>query len=218
MNPDKLFDYLDGKLSDAERAQLERQLASDAQLQRELAVAREIHRGMPDSREAFAPFDATPARGAVLGRRVAVAFSVLVFVNVVFGIYAIAFMEKKRRSRPAQDQNRQELLQSLQKTAVLALPTPSLDADEIKLSAPAAEQDALANKVIAAAQQFGGSGTKGLASEHGILLFAEIPSARVNDFHQMLKKLGATVPVPSKDSPTGDKTIIQIRIVTDVKP
>ena len=220
MNPDKLFDYLDGKLSGAERAQLERQLASDPQLQRELAVAREIHRGMPHSREVFATLDetSTSTRGAILGRRVATAFFVLVFLNVVFGIYAIAFMEKKRRSRPTQEQNRQELVQSLQKTATLALPTPSLDIDEIKLSAPAPEQDALANKVIAAAQQCGGSGTKGLTDEHGILLFAEVPSARLNNFNTTLKKLGAVVPVSSKESPVGEKTIVQIRIGAGLTP
>ena len=100
MNPDKLFDYLDGKLSDAERAQLERQLASDTQLQRELAVAREIHRGLPGSREVLGPFDSTSTStsGAILGRRVAIAFSVLVFVNVIFGIYAVAFMKQDRKS------------------------------------------------------------------------------------------------------------------------
>jgi len=35
--PDKLFDYLDGKLSTRERAELEQRLTSDQQLQRELA-------------------------------------------------------------------------------------------------------------------------------------------------------------------------------------
>lgn len=220
MNPDKLFDYLDGKLSDAERAKLELQLASDTQMQRELAVAREIHRGMPDSAEVLGPFDSTSTstRGAILGRRIAIAFSVLVFVNVIFGIYAIAFMEKKRRSRPTQEQNRQELFQSLQKTAAVALPTPSLDVDEIKLSAPPAEQDGLANKVIAAAQQCGGSGTKGLTNENGILLFAEVPSARGNDFRDTLKKLGAVIPTPNSASPAGEKTIVQIRIVAGTKP
>jgi hypothetical protein len=218
MNPDKLFDYLDGKLAEAERAQLERQLASDTQLQRELAVAREIHRGMPDSREVLAPFDATATRGAILGRRIAIAFSVLVFVNVIFGIYAITFMEKKRRARPTPEQNRQDLVHSLQKTAAVALPTPSLDVGEIQLSAPAAEQDALANKVIAAAQQCGGSGAKGLTNENGILLFAEVPSARLNDFRDTLKKLGAVIPTPSSARPAGEKTIVQIRIAAGVKP
>ena len=52
MNPDKLFDYLEGRLPAAERAALEERLMSDKQLQRELAVARQIHAGMRgDSRE-----------------------------------------------------------------------------------------------------------------------------------------------------------------------
>ena len=52
MNPDKLFDYLEGKLPAAERVALEQRLISDKQLQRELAVARQIHSGMRgDSKE-----------------------------------------------------------------------------------------------------------------------------------------------------------------------
>ena len=46
MNPDKLFDYLDGRLSPNDRAALEDQLMLDQQLQHELAVARQIHAGM----------------------------------------------------------------------------------------------------------------------------------------------------------------------------
>ena len=56
MNPDKLFDYLDGRLPGAERAALEQQLISDKQLQRELALAREIHAGMRgDSMNPYRP-------------------------------------------------------------------------------------------------------------------------------------------------------------------
>ena len=51
MNPDKLFDYLDGKLSPDERAELEEQLLSDPHLRRELTVARQIHAGGRESRE-----------------------------------------------------------------------------------------------------------------------------------------------------------------------
>jgi hypothetical protein len=43
MNPDKPFDYLEGRLSPKERAALEERLMSDKQLQREFAVARQIH-------------------------------------------------------------------------------------------------------------------------------------------------------------------------------
>src|SRR5690242_12277415 len=99
MNPDRLFDYLDGRLSPSERADLEARLATDPELQRELAVARQIHLGMRDT---FDPVEsARAARGAMLARRIAVVFAVLVFLNVIFGIYAITLMgKKKRNTRP----------------------------------------------------------------------------------------------------------------------
>src|SRR5437763_5494337 len=137
MNPDKLFDYLDGKLSPDERAKLEEQLMSDPHLRRELTVARKIHADMRGSREVLGALEPTvEERGAVLGRRFAIAFSVLVFANVVFGIYAIAFMKQKERTQLNPEQNRTELAESLARTAAVALPPPSLDVEEIKFTAP----------------------------------------------------------------------------------
>ena len=84
MNPDKLFDYLEGRLPAAERAALEQRLISDEQLQRELAVARSIHAGMRgDSREVLLPprSDVTE-RGRKMALRVGTAFIVLMAVNV----------------------------------------------------------------------------------------------------------------------------------------
>jgi hypothetical protein len=215
MNPDKLFDYLEGKLSPSERAEMEERLRSDSQLQRELAIARQIHADMRDSREILGVAESTLGeRGAVLGRRIAIAFAVLVFANVVFGIYAIAFMKKKERARVNSEQNRSELAESLARSAAVALPTPSLDVDEIKFAAPVAEQNKLANKVIAAAKQIGGSGTKGLADQQGVLLFAEVPTARLNDFRESMKKLGATLPAEPVEPKAGDKVILQLRIVS----
>src|SRR5437660_9138408 len=148
MNPDKLFDYLEGKLSPSERAELEERLMSDSQLRRELTVARQIHTNMGNSREILGVAEPTlEERGAVLGRRIAIAFSVLVFANVVFGIYAIAFMKKKERTQLNTQQNRAELAESLARTAAVALPTPTLDVEEIKFNAPVAEQNAFADKV-----------------------------------------------------------------------
>src|SRR4029453_922124 len=46
MNPDKLFDYLDGKLPAEERAALEERFMSEPELRNELAVARQIHAQM----------------------------------------------------------------------------------------------------------------------------------------------------------------------------
>ena len=215
MNPDKLFDYLDGKLPPSERAELEERLMADPQLRRELVTAREIHSGMRKSSEVLdEPIPGLEQRGAILGRRVAIAFSVLVFVNVLFGIYAIAFMKTKERARVSTEQNRTELAESLARTAAVALPTPSFDVDEIKFTAPVPEQDKLANKIIAAAKQAGGSGTKGLADQQGVLLFAEIPTARVNDFRDSMKKLGATLPANSTEPKAGEKNILQVRIVS----
>jgi len=213
MNPDKLFDYLDGKLSSQERAALEERLMSDAQLRRELAVARRIHVEMRDSREIVGVAEPTlEQRGAVLGRRVMIAFSVLVFANVLFGIYAIAFMNKKTRTQLNTQQNRTELAESLARTATVALPTPSLDVEEIKFTAPVAEQDALANTIIDEARAAGGSAAKGLADEHGVLLFAEIPTARLSEFREAMKKLGGSVPATS--AVAGEKSILQVRIVS----
>src|SRR5437763_16084792 len=107
MNPDKLFDYLEGKLSPSERAELEERLMSDPQLRQELAVARQIHTNMGDSREILGVAEPThEERGAVLGRRIAIAFSVLVFAHVVFGIYAIAFTKTNARTQMNTAQNR----------------------------------------------------------------------------------------------------------------
>lgn len=213
MNPDKLFDYLDGKLSSQERAALEERLMLDAQLQRELAVARRIHAEMRDSREIVGVAEPTlEQRGAVLGRRVMIAFSILVFANVLFGIYAIAFMNKKTRTQLNTQQNRTELAESLARTGAVALPTPSLEVEEIKFTAPIAEQDALANAIVDEAKAAGGSAAKGLADEHGVLLFAEIPTGRLSEFREAMKKLGGSVPATSAVS--GEKSILQVRIVS----
>jgi anti-sigma factor RsiW len=217
MNPDKLFDYLDGKLPPAERAELETRLASDSFLQRELAVARQIHLGMRDSRETFETLDQAlaPTRGAILGRRIAIAFAVLVFFNVIFGLYAIVFMEKKRRGVPPNEQNRREIVRALENTAASALPTPTLDVDEIKVSTPTGQRNAVANKIIAAAAQCGGSAAKNLSDENGVLLFAELPAARENEFREKLTSLGAAPSKTSAASPANGNRIIQIRVVPE---
>jgi hypothetical protein len=214
MNPDKLFDYLDGKLSPNERAELEERFMSDSEARRELTIARQIHASMGDSREVVGVADATSTseRGAVLARRIMIAFMVLVIVNVTFGIYAIFFMKNKQRARERTEQNRSELAQSLSNAAATALPTPTLGIEEITLNSPATEKTTLADKIIAVANKSGGSATKGLTNENGILIFAEIPTARLNEFRDALKKLGATVPVSATDPNAGEKTILQVRI------
>jgi hypothetical protein len=217
MSPDKLFDYLDGKLSPEQREKVEQQLTSDAHARRELAAAREIHSHMRDSREVLLMDELPNPRGAILGRRVAIAFAALVFLNVVFGLYAIGFMKKKQRASRGEDQNHQQLVQALEKAAAVALPTPNFEIDEVKLEAPAKQREAMASKVITAASQCGGSAVKGLSNENGILLFAEIPIERVNQFREALQKLGATLPASTTQTAASGKAILQIRIVDIAK-
>jgi hypothetical protein len=212
MNPDKLFDYLDGKLSPNERAKLEERFMSDPEARQELAVARQIHAQMGDSREIVGIGDAEPIseRGAVLARRIMSVFIVLVGLNVAFGIYAIFFMKNKQHARERAEQNRTELAQSLSQTAAIALPTPRLEVEEIKFIAPASDQQKLANIVIDEAKAVGGSAAKGLDNDQGVLIFAELPSSRVNDFREALSRLGGTEPTPPPT--TGETMILQVRI------
>jgi hypothetical protein len=217
MNPDKLFDYLDGKLPPEQRAELERQLATDKHLQRELVMAREIHSRAENVPEVMLVAEANPGRGAILGRRVAIAFAVLVFMNVLFGLYAIGFMENKRRARGMNDQNRQQLTDALQKAAVNALPTPMLENEEIVFNVPHKQRDAAVNRVLAAAKRSGGSAVKNLSNENGVLVFAEIPAGRVNEFRDALVKLGAILPPATSQSATTGNVILQIRVRESAK-
>src|SRR5437867_9620929 len=91
MNPDKLFDYLDGRLLPTERAALEKRLMSDKQLQRELVVARQIHAEMHgDSREVVLPLpEDVSEQGRKMAIRIGAAFMVLMFVNVGIGLWFI---------------------------------------------------------------------------------------------------------------------------------
>ncbi len=101
MNPDKLFDYLEGRLPAPERAALEERLMSDKQLQRELAVARQIRAGMRgDSREVVLPArpDVTE-QGRKMALRVGVAFIILMAVNVGFGLWLIVRHESRNPNR-----------------------------------------------------------------------------------------------------------------------
>lgn len=214
MNPDKLFDYLDGKLGRSERAELEARLITDPELQRELVVARRIHQGMRGSIEG--PDELLPSleanRGALLARRIMVVFGVLVFLNVLFGIYAISFLGKKRQLRNPNEETQKQLRQALQSAAAAAIPTPRLDVEEIKVPASKSQRDVVAAKIIAAAGECGGSAVKNLDDANGLLLFAEIPAAQENKFRDKLVSLGAA-PSKADDLSSSGNKILQIRVV-----
>jgi hypothetical protein len=222
MNPEKLFDYLEGNLPAAERAQLEAQLATDPQLQRELAIARTMQERSRGSREVIGQSEELeiPSEAAgKLGRRVATAFAALVLLNVIVGIL---FIVGKKQHTTGDQRAKEAAIQaqvesSLTSVAERSMPSTNLAGDEIRLVAPAKEHDSLANNVILLATQCGGSAAKAPRDDSGITVLAQIPSARENEFRQAVAPLGQTdfsSPAPTKEKPTGpgEKKNIYVRI------
>lgn len=227
MNPEKLFDYLEGNLDAAERAQLEEKLAADPQLQRELDIAREMHRRSRGSREVLGESEELeiPPPSSKLGRRLIAVFILLVLVNVLVGIAFI--IGKKKSVNPADLRAkelaiRQQLTASLEKTAETALPAPSLTAEEIRLSAPANEHGALADNVIMLATQCGGSAAKAPPDAAGITVLADIPAKRETEFRQAIAPLAQadfSTPMPRNEKPaTTDRVNIYVRITSPTLP
>lgn len=213
MNPDKLFDYLDGKLEPAERADLEECLMSDEQLRRQFNVAREIHRGGGVSREVIVPDD--PERGARISRRVAIAAIVLVFLNVAAGLTYIAFKGKS----PAQPKRvdpavRQQVETSMDAAAKNAMPLPSFVPAEIQLTAPRAEWESVASRIAAVASAFGGEAIKAPPDEQMQMVVADIPAAREDEFRRALTTGAPPSPAPVATTPidASQRTIVQVRI------
>jgi anti-sigma factor RsiW len=171
MNPDKLFDYLDGKLSAGERADFEARVMSDEQLQRELAVARRIHSSMQgDSREVTVPDLATEERGRKMALRFGIFFIALMGINVVAGLWIIAHKESKNPNRQLlENQTRDQIKKSLEAAAAAALaPTPSLGVSQLTISAGPGRLDSVADEVVSLANRLGGSGTKGISDQHRV--------------------------------------------------
>jgi hypothetical protein len=210
MNPDKLFDYLEGKLSGRERAELEQRLTSDQQLQRELAVARRIHAGMRGhataGREVLLPAEAdVSGRGRKMARRVGVAFIILMAANVGVGLWLIARHETKNPNRELlETQMRQQLAKSLEHTAAAALTPAPLGVSEITITAAPGRLDAVANEVVAVSQQLGGSATKGIPEQHRLGLLIDVPANREMEFRAAISAItgGASSPAPPSPNET----------------
>jgi len=186
MNPDKLFDYLDGRLPAAERAALEERLISDRQLQRELTIARQIHAGMRgNSREVLLSTqpDVTE-RGRKMALRVGAVFIILMAVNVGVGLWLIARHESKNPNRALLEaQTRQQITKSLEHAATATLtPLPSLGVSEITISAAPGRLDAVSDEAVAMVGRLGGSATKGLPDAHHIGVLVDLPSSRESEF------------------------------------
>jgi hypothetical protein len=219
MRPDKLFDYLDDRLPDAERAELEERLLTDERLQRELAIARKIHNGMHGSREVFTNDGVPDNRGPILARRIAIVFAALVLLNVLVGIaFIIGFNKKPNDYGPREAAVRRQLAESMEKAAANALPTPTFDTGEIKLTVPPKRGNATANEIVAAAKKLGGSATKGLADVNGILVFAEVPEKQTHLLRMKIAQLGSVSAESRIEPGLNGKTMVQLRIVENAKP
>ena len=196
MNPDKLFDYLEGRLSPRERAALEERLISDEQLQREFAVARQIHAGMQgDSREVVLPSqpDVTE-QGRKMALRVGVAFIILVAVNVGFGLWLIVRHEARNPNRALlETQMRQQITKSLEHAAAAFAPAP-LGVSEITVPVATGKLDTVADEVVKIASRLGGSATKGLKDRARLSVLVDLPSNREQEFRAAIASVTADRP------------------------
>jgi hypothetical protein len=200
MNPDKLFDYLEGRLPAAERAALEERLISDKQLQRELVVARRIHAGMRgDSREVLVPprSDVTE-QGRKMALRVGTAFIVLMAVNVGIGLWLIARHETRNPNRASlETQMRKQITNSLENAAASFTPAP-LGVGEIIVPAATGKLESVGDEVVAIATRLGGSATKGLPNQGRLSVLVDLPSNREPEFRAaILTMVGETPGSPT---------------------
>lgn len=226
MHPDKLFDYLDGKLSASERADVEDRLISDPQAQREFAVARQIHASMRgDSREIILPAEPdTSERGRKLALRVGVAFIILMAVNVGAGLWIIARHEARNPNHALLEaQTRDQIRKSLEHAATAALtPGPSLGVSEITISAAPGRLDAIANEVVSTASRLGGSATKGLPDKNHIGVLVDLPANREAEFRAAISTIsGGTSSAPSPNETTAqgaEKKSFVVQIVEPAAP
>jgi len=224
MNPDKLFDYLEGRLSPDERAALEERLISDKQLQRELAVALQIQKGMRgDSREVLLPArpDVTE-QGRKMALRVGTAFIILMAVNVGFGLWLIVRHETKNPNRALlETQMRKQIAKSIERAAATLTPGPNaLGITEITIPAKTGKLDAVADQVVTIVSRFGGSATKGLADGGRLSILADLPSNRESEFRLAIASIGgqgpgSTTPATATVPDTAEKKSFVVQVVEE---
>lgn len=201
MSPAKLFDYLDGKMNDWERRDLEAQLEKDPHLQKELAAARRIHSGMHGERQevSFQDDPATLERGRKISLRVGVAFLILMAVNVAAGLFFIARHEAANPNRKLlADQASKQLAKSLQDASRNELPPPTLDLGDLTITAPANQMKNVAEQVADLARKANASATIGLPDDKQIDVAVEISAEKEGVFKTALGALpGAHIPSAS---------------------
>jgi hypothetical protein len=212
MNPDKLFDYLEGRLSPKERAALEERLMSDKQLQRELAVARQIHAGMRgNSREVMLPpSENVLKQDRTMAIRIGVAFMILVAVNVGIGLWFIARHEAKNPNRPLlEKQMREQIAKSIERAAATLTPAPdALGVSEIRIPVANGKLDSVADDVVAIVSRLGGSATKGLQDGDRLSILGDVPSNRELEFRNALASVSGKKPESTPPASTPESAAI----------
>lgn len=217
MTPEKFYDYLEGKLPDIEREELERALIHDPELQRQFVAARQIHREVGRPPEESGP---TMAQAGRRGRQVAAAFAVLVLMNVALGLIYIF-----RANKPSAEVEhariealRQQLQSSLEKSAAATFTPPTIGMEKVLLKIPRAQHDAAAKSIIDAAADAGGSATKGLPNDNGFNVLVLIPGSGAAGFRESLAHLGAVVASPAPVTTASPNEMIHLEIILSDSP
>ena len=211
MNPDKLFDYLEGRLSPKERTALEEQLMSNKQLQREFAVARQIHSEMRgDSREVILPAQpGVSQQGRKMATRILLAFLVLMFVNVGIGLYFIFWHQSRNPNRPLLEaQMREQIAKSIEQAATLTPSLNALNVAEITIPAETGKLDAVANQVASIASRLGGSVTKGIPDSGRLSVLVDLPGGQELEFRAAIAAIAGSSPQPTIPASAEKKSFV----------
>jgi hypothetical protein len=194
VNPDKLFDYLDGKLPEHERRALEEQLMNSAEARREFEVARRIHLATRGSRENLEVIDEgvlVEQRGKSAARQILLATLVLGAVNVLLGLLYIAHHESKNPNRALlEKQSREQLRQALDKAAKGALTPPPLGVTEVSVVAESGQAQIVADEIVRLAKRLQGTATRGIPEGGRVGVLVEIAGRRAEEFRDALRNLG----------------------------
>jgi Tfp pilus assembly protein PilN len=193
VNPDKLFDYLDGKLPEHERHRLEEQLMNDAEARREFDVARRIHAATGGGREHLEVVDEVVgdrSQGKRAVRQILLATLVLVAVNVFLGLLYIAHHESTNPNRALLDQqNREELRQALDRAAADALTPPPLGVTELNLTVEKGREQAVADEIVQLTKRLKGTATAGIPDDARMKMLVELGGERSQEFRDALQNL-----------------------------
>ena len=224
MNPDRLFDYLDGKLPDHERKAVEERLMTDPTARHEFDVARRIHASMRDNQSDVPEVldelsDENAARGRRLARRVGLAFIVLVAMNVLLGLVYITRHEIKNPNRQLlDDQAREHLRKSLENAAGTALTPPPLGVGGLQLTTEQGQSGSVADEIVKFATKFPGSATKGVLDNGRTQVLVEIPEKSAPEFKNALSSLPGVKDVTGEISTAGgDEKVSVIVQLTEAK-